>query len=477
VTARVLIVEDEAGLRDGLVAAVGTLGHRALAAAGIGEARALLREEPDCVLLDIRLKDGDGLDFLKELRAGAHGDVPVIVATAYGDSERTIRAMRDGAFDYLTKPFQLGRLLDTVDRAVRQRALARSSKERAARDAGRGVRDGERDATARSASGLVGTSAPMLEIWKLIGRAAASSAPVLITGETGVGKELVARAIHDYSVRAQDPFVAVNLAALPITLLESELFGHEKGAFTGAVARRSGRFELAGGGTLFLDEIGDLDGAVQTKILRVLSDGTFERVGGGEALSARARIIAATNKPVHPGEPGCALREDLYYRLAVIEIEVPPLRARRSDVPLLVAHALHGTPARAVSEDAMALLLAYDWPGNVRELVHVIQRAAVIGGEVIDVASLPESLRARTSKLPPAAAAPPASAASPPASGEPLSLRAAIADLEKRMIAEALERAKGNRSEAARQLGIGRPQLYAKMDEHGLSGTRGDDKE
>jgi DNA-binding NtrC family response regulator len=442
--ASVLIVEDEPGLREGLATAVGTLGYRPLQAAGIAEARKLITSEPDCVLLDVRLKDGDGLDFLKEMRRGPERDVPVIVATAYGDSERTIRAMRDGAFDYLTKPFHLPTLLDAVSRAVRQRALGRTMK--------------VPPPAPVAESGLVGTSAPMLAIWKLIGRAAGSSAPVLITGETGVGKELVAHAIHDYSVRSGAPFVAVNLAALPPMLLESELFGHEKGAFTGATTRRGGRFELAGQGTLFLDEIGDLDGALQTKLLRVLSDGTFERVGGSEALAARARIIAATNKPVQPGEPGCVLREDLYYRLAVIEIEVPPLRVRRSDIPLLIAHTLAGTPARAVSEQAMDILLGYDWPGNVRELGHVIQRAAVLGGEIIDVGSLPEALKVRTSRASAALGSP----------SQPIPLRDAIAQLEKRMILEALERTKNNRSEAARQLGIGRPQLYAKMEEHGI---------
>jgi DNA-binding NtrC family response regulator len=452
----VLIVEDEPGLRDGLATAVETLGFRARTAAGIVEARRCLDDALDCILLDIRLKDGDGLDFLTELRAGSHHDVPVIVATAYGDSERTIRAMRDGAFDYLTKPFHLPLLLQTVERAVRQRALARTVIV---------------PKTAPAAEkGLVGTSAAMVGIWKLIGRAAASNAPVLITGETGVGKELVARAIHDYSVRAADPFVAVNLAALPPSLLESELFGHEKGAFTGANTRRSGRFELAAGGTLFLDEIGDLDAALQTKLLRVLQDGTFERVGGSEVLTTRARVIAATNKPVHPGEPGCVLREDLYYRLAVIDIEVPPLRARKSDIPLLVAHALRGTPARAASEEAMTALTRYDWPGNVRELVHVIERAAVLGGEIIDVTSLPENLLARSLR----GASLTSSASSGDSDGPPPSLREAIARLEKRMIVDALERAKGNRSEAARQLGIGRPQLYAKMDEHGIGGGRGD---
>jgi DNA-binding NtrC family response regulator len=447
----VLVVEDEPGLREGLVAAVETLGYGARAAASLAEARAVLAAESvDCVLLDIRLRDGDGLDLLRELRGGALRDVPVIVATAYGDSERTIRAMRDGAFDYLTKPFDFPALLATVERAVRTRTLARSLESRAS------------EASPAARGGLVGTSTAMLSTWKVIGRAAASEAPVLITGETGTGKELVARAVHDYSSRTKEPFVPVNLAALPATLLESELFGHEKGAFTGAQGRRAGRLEAAGAGTLLLDEIGDLDAALQTKLLRVLSEGRYERVGGDESLASRARIVSATNKPVRPGEPGCVLREDLYYRLAVVEIQVPPLRERRSDIPLLVAHALQGTPARAVSEEAMAHLLSYRWPGNVRELIHVIQRAAVLaGGEVIDLSNLPEPLRdARERHV--------------PADDANVTLREAVAGLEKRMIERALERAGGNRSEAARKLGIGRPQLYAKMEEHGID--KGDKK-
>ncbi len=444
---QVLIVEDEPGLREGLVSAVETLGHRAVAAPGLGEARRVLAKEPfDCVLLDIRLKDGDGLDLLRELKSGAHKDLPIIVATAYGDSERTIRAMRDGAFDYLTKPFQLPLLLETVDRAVRQRALVNALTKPEVVTAGRG--------------GLVGSSAAMLATWKLIGRAAATDTAVLITGETGTGKELVARAVHEYSTRTKEPFTAVNLSAVPATLIESELFGHERGAFTGANARRAGRFEQAGRGTLFLDEIGDLEPSLQTKLLRVLSDGVFERLGGAEHLSLGARVVCATNKPVKPGEPGARLREDLYYRLAVIEIEVPPLRARRSDIPLLVAHALEGTASRAVSEEAMNRLLAYQWPGNVRELVHVIQRAAALsGGEIIDSVDLPEPVRN-------ARAAPREEGAA----DEAIPLREAVAALERRMILRALERANGNRSEAARQLGIARPQLYAKMEEHGIGG-------
>jgi two-component system, NtrC family, response regulator AtoC len=308
--------------------------------------------------------------------------------------------------------------------------------------------------------GLIGTSAAMLAIWKQIGRAAASDAPVLITGETGTGKELVARAIHEYSPLSKEPFVAVNLAALPATLIESELFGHERGAFTGATARRAGRFELAQGGTLFLDEIGDLDPLLQTKLLRVLQDGRFERVGGEGPITCRARVLTATNKPVRPGLAGATLREDLYYRLAVFEIEVPPLRARRSDIPLLVAHALDGSPARAVSEDAMAHLQGYEWPGNVRELLHVLRRAAAMcGGEIIDTPDLPTGVRAQPRGREP--------------EGMPLErlpLKEAVAALERRMIADALERAGGNRSEAARQLGIARAQLYLKMEEYGIGG-------
>jgi two-component system response regulator AtoC len=449
----VLVVEDETGLREGLVSLIQAMGHRPLAAAGLAEARAVA-EPVDCVLLDIRLRDGDGLDYLGELRRSPRRDVPVVVVTAYGDSERTIRAMRDGAFDYLTKPFELPVLKATIERALKQRSLAQALAPAVA------------PARAGTDTPLLGTSAAMLEIWKLIGRAAGSDAPVLITGETGTGKELVARAIHAYATRSEEPFVAVNLAALPPTLIESEVFGHEKGAFTGAAARRSGRFEVAGRGTLFLDEIGDLDPTLQTKLLRVLQDGTYERVGGSEPLTNQARIVTATNKAVRPDEEGRALREDLYYRLAVIEIRVPPLRARRSDIPLLVARALQGTPARAVSEEAMALLLAYPWPGNVRELFHVLQRAAVLcGGEVIDVPNLPDNLRAAAAEVPTAA-------------GEDgVALREAVADLERRMIVRALARAGGNRSEAARQLGIGRPLLYAKMEQYGLAPRGGREPE
>jgi DNA-binding NtrC family response regulator len=445
----VLIVDDDAGVREGLARAVRSKGHQVFPVESLAEARRALSErEVDCVLLDIRLKDGDGLDLLRELRGGPYRDTPVIMATAYGDSERTIQAMKAGAFEYVTKPFDLPVLLDAVERSVKKRAIGKAALEAT-------------PASVVPGGPLVGLSAPMLAVWKVIGRAAASDAPVLVLGETGTGKELVARAIHDHSSRASQPFVAVNLAALAPTLLESELMGHEKGAFTGAVARRAGRIELAGTGTLFLDEIGDLDATLQTKLLRVLQDGRYERVGGSETLTSHARIIAATNKPVRPGSPGSTLREDLYYRLAVLEIELPPLRVRRSDITLLLAHALSRTAARALSDEAMARLVAHSWPGNVRELFHVIERAAVMcSAEVIDVADLPPSLG--TSSPP----------AGPYAAFEGLPLRDALAMLEKHLVERALVTAGGNRAEAARILGIARPQLYTKMDEHGLGDSK-----
>jgi len=464
--ATVLVVDDERALREGLVRALRGAGYEALSAAGLAEAREVLRaQRVDCLLLDVRLKDGDGIDFLEALRAGEAPDVPVVMATAYGDSDRTIRAMRLGAFDYATKPFDLPALLDTVGRAVRQRALTQAV------DAHEAAREEEApEAPTAVGDALVGSSASMLSVWKLIGRAAASDAPVLITGETGTGKERVARAIHAHSPRAAGPFVAVNLAALSPTLLESELFGHERGAFTGAAARKPGRVELASGGTLFLDEIGDLDLSLQTRLLRLLQDGRYERVGGTETLDLKARVMAATHRAVRPGQPGAVLRDDLYYRLAVLELDVPPLRARRSDIPQLVAHALRGGTARAVSEEALGRLQAYHWPGNVRELLHVVARAAVMcGGEVIDVHDLPASVRDPSPAAPPVGTSPGDGATDLP---EGVTLREAVASLERRMIVRALTRAKGNRAEAARLLGIARPQLYAKMDEHGIARER-----
>jgi DNA-binding NtrC family response regulator len=433
----ILVIDDERVVRDGLVAALVQAGYAPRAVESLRSAReAIAEREPECVLLDIRLKDGNGLVFLDELRRD-HPRLPVVMATAYGDSERTIAAMKRGAFNYVTKPFDLDALTAILARAVATPRAARPSL----------------PSTASEAS-LVGSSARMLDVWKAIGRAAASDASVLVTGESGVGKELVARAIHEHSERAARPFIAVNLAALPSTIVESELFGHERGAFTGANTRREGRFEAASDGTLFLDEIGDLDPLLQTKLLRVLQDGTFERVGSQTPLTSHTRVIAATSKPVAPSAVGSTMREDLYYRIGVVTIEVPPLRERKSDIPLLVQTFLaraKGAP-RAASEDAMQKLVAYRWPGNVRELENVIERACVMSAaEVLDAVDfgVPDA-RERL------------------AVDDDLDLRQATARLEKDLILRALARTGGNRAEAARLLGIARPQLYTKLRDLGM---------
>ncbi len=457
----VLVVDDERTVREGLVRALEGAGLACAAVPGIATARERVAlGDVACVLLDVRLKDGDGLELLRELRA-ARPSLPVIMATAYGDSDRTIAAMREGAFDYVTKPFDLDALLATVTRAVRGAASAPAK----GAPAPAPPREG-------STATLIGSSAPMLAVWKAIGRAAASDVPVLITGESGVGKELVARAIHEHGARKGRPFVAVNLAALPPGLVESELFGHEKGAFTGANARREGRFESAADGTLFLDEIGDLEPALQTKLLRVLQDGVFERVGSQAPLSSRARIVAATSKNVEPRTAGVTLREDLYYRLGVLRIEVPPLRARKSDLALLVDHTLQRIGAasgrrRALSEAAMAALVRHEFPGNVRELVHVLERACVMSAsDVLDAADLALPTGAGVASATSGASR--ASGASEDDDGGSLDLRASVEALERSLVRKALRRAQGNRAEAARLLGIARPQLYAKMKDLGI---------
>ncbi|MDI1446295.1 sigma-54 dependent transcriptional regulator [Polyangium sp. 6x1] len=411
----VLIVDDEKGIRLGLATALARVGHTTVAAASLAEARTRLAEPNsfDCALVDIRLKDGSGLELLRELRTGKHRDLPVIVATAYDDGERTIEAMRDGAFDYLTKPFDLQRLVATVARAVKQRHVPPAA------------------ASAHAEStALVGRSAAMHAVWKLIGRAAGSQAPVLVKGEAGAGKELVARAIHEYSSRASEPLVVVRVD--PSTDA-TEL----RGLLAGARA----------GGTVLVDGAGDLAPAAQ---------GAF-----AAWLSASPPVRVITLVRLAPGSLEVPLIAELYYQLAVLEIAVPPLRERRSDVPLLVSRAIVGTRARAISEDAMAALVRHDWPGNVRELFLVVRRAAeMCHGEVIDADALPPEL------------ATPASPTEPTNRYLGLPLREAVARLERDLLVSALQRADGNRTLAAKLLGIPRPQLYAKLEEHGFSEKR-----
>ena len=434
---RILIVEDDRIIRFSLSQNLADAGYEVQTAEGLADARKVLETEGfDAVLLDIRLKDGDGLSLLEDLRRDVP-QLPVIIVTAFGDSDRTIRAMKAGAFEYVTKPFDLDALLALLARAVKVHFAAQVPE-------------------ATDGNTLVGASPAMLNVWKSIGRSAASRVPVLITGESGVGKELVARAIHD-NAHPDRPFVAVNLAALPSSLVESELFGHERGAFTGAVARREGRFELAHDGTLFLDEIADLELPLQTKLLRVLEDGGYERVGGSTRMESKARIITATSRSVAPGMPESLLREDLYYRLAVLRIDVPPLRDRLQDIPLLVHAFLRraGRPTRALSEGALTRLSTHDWPGNVRQLRHVLENACVMStAEVLDETAFQLG-----------DARPQAAAAAVPAipDTQNLDLRENLERRERELIEAALSRAQGNRTQAARLLGIRRALLYARM--------------
>ncbi len=442
----VLVIDDDRTVREALTSTLDEVGYDVVAAEGLQRGREVLATRAvDAVLLDIRLRDGDGLTLLAELRR-ERPRVPVLMATAYGDSDRTIAAMKLGAFEYVTKPFDLAVLLAALRRAVLRPPVARPQ-------------EGATSAT------LIGNSPEMLSVWKAIGRAAASTAPVLLTGESGVGKDLVARAIHQHSERREGPFVPVNIAALPASLVGSELFGHEKGAFTGASGAREGRFEQATQGTLFLDEIGDLDAALQTYLLRVLEDGCFERVGGNARIQTGARIIAATSREVTPGRPGASVREDLFYRLSVVRIDVPPLRKRRGDIPLLADAFLRRAPGRrALSEAALELLMEHPWPGNVRQLAHVLESAWVMSAaEVLDVEDLLRVL--------PDAGVPSASERAVP---DELDLRANLDALERKLLAQALVRARGNRAHAARLLGIRRAQLYARLRALGMeTGSEG----
>jgi two-component system response regulator AtoC len=343
-------------------------------------------DRPDLVIMDVVMPDKDGLQVLREAGSAIAGTamakvLPVVVMTAYGTSNVAIEAIQLGAYDYITKPFDLDHVLVTIQRYFERQALSDQVLELS-------TRLGERDPN----EVMIGNSAAMQEVYKTIGRVARSDATVLIAGETGTGKELVASILHRSSSYSRGPLVKVNCAALPETLLESELFGHEKGSFTGAMTQRKGRFEMANKGTIFLDEVGEMTLATQKKLLRVLQEREFERVGGSISVKVDVRVISATNKVLtHEIEEG-RFREDLYYRLNVISIFLPPLRERRDDIPLLVEHFLHkhrytvsSGPAR-ISQGAMQRLMEYDWPGNVRELENMIERATVLsqGGVITE---------------------------------------------------------------------------------------------
>jgi two-component system NtrC family response regulator len=444
----ILLIDDDDSLRRVIEYSLTDGGYKVRAAASGEEGLRLFEKDVfDAVITDITMPGMNGMEVLAKVRQNDER-LPVIIITAYGTIESAVEAMKLGAFDYITKPFNRDELRLTLDKALKMRRLEQENRE---------LRSAVTDRYRFDK--IVGTSEKINEVVDLAGRVAPSDASVLITGESGTGKELLAKGIHYNSTRADGPFVAVNCAAIPENLLESELFGHVKGAFTGAIRDRDGKFEQATGGTLFLDEIGDLRVDLQSKILRAVQERQVDRVGGREPVPVDVRIIAATNRDIERAVKEGTFREDLYYRLSVITLHIPPLRERRDDIPLLADHFLKkfnpGAGVR-IAPDALAVLSSYGWPGNVRELENVIQRASVLKkAETITIADLPDKLKKEKMSVENIILNLP---------DEGISLE----DLEKNLIIKALEKYKGNQTRAAEYLGITRPTLIYRMEKYGI---------
>ncbi len=441
----VLVADDEAGVRESVGRALRREGFNVVPAEDGQVALDILRRGGvDLLLADLRMPGLDGLELLRAAKLLAP-EVEVIVLSGHGTVEEAVTAMKEGAYDFLTKPFERAQLVRTARQALEHRALVLENRSLQRRlDELVGARE------------IIGESPAIRQVLALVKQVAASPSTVLIQGESGTGKELVARMLHEDSPRRGRPFIRVNCAALPETLLESELFGYERGAFTGAVARKDGRFELADGGTLLLDEVGDLSPLTQAKLLRVLQDGEFEHLGGTKPLKVDVRIVAATNQDLAALVKQRRFREDLYYRLNVITIEVPPLRKRVEDIPLLVQHFLRVYGAKnhrelqGFTEAALAQLLAYPWPGNVRELEHAVERAVVLArGNLIDLGDLPPAVVQ----------------VEPVARVVPIPLGMPLDEVEQRLIEETLKLTKGNKELAAKLLGIASRTIYRKLKE------------
>ncbi|MDH5588629.1 MAG: sigma-54 dependent transcriptional regulator [Gemmatimonadota bacterium] len=446
---RVLVLDDDSLIRTVVRERLTRRGYVVSEATTVAGARAIIdRTPPDAALLDIRLPDGEGTEILEEL--GPPNDVPCIMITAHATVQSAVEALKHGAEDYLEKPFSLDRLEATLDRALERTRMRRE------------IRALRKEAGIRG--DVIGSGPAMREVLDLAERvAAADTATVLLLGETGTGKGVVARLIHRLGARAHRPFVTVTCSALPESLMESELFGHEKGAFTDARTLKRGLVEVADGGTLFLDEIAELSPAVQGKLLRFLEDHVFRRVGGIEDRKVDVRVIAATNRILEDEVEAGRFREDLFYRLRVLPIELPPLRHRRSDIPLLVRAfvvrfaAEFGKEIREVDAEAMELIEGYGWPGNVRELCNVVERAVLLTDDrTVHAGALPAELRAKAEGS--------AGRAVPALTPAGLDL----AQLERRLLGEALEMAEGNRSEAGRLLGLSRHQIRNRLRKFGV---------
>src|SRR5438309_5417427 len=449
--ATLLVADDDPGLRESLERTLTREGYRVVLAS---DGRAALERVQaggvDLIVTDLRMPGLTGLELLRAAKA-IMPDVDVILLTAFGTVEEAVKAMQDGAYDFLTKPFRREQLIKLVDKALERRDLIEQN---------RALKKQLEDIRAKGQ--MIGASPSFLRMLTLVEQIADSSATILIQGESGTGKELVARTIHERSARSRGPLVAVNCAALPETLLESELFGYEKGAFTGAAGRKEGRFELADGGTLFLDEVSDLSAVTQPKILRVLQEGEFERLGGTKTLRVDVRIVAATNQGLAQMVREKRFREDLYYRLNVITMIVPPLRERSEDIRVLAQHFLRVYAAKnnrrleGFTDDAIRRLEAYAWPGNVRELENVIERGVVLAqGVLMDMTDLPPEIAGAT-----------------PLPEGVLSIRIGtpLAEVEARLLEETLRATKGNKTLTAKLLGIDPTTVLRKLkrqDEQG----------
>ncbi|MFT3914358.1 MAG: sigma-54 dependent transcriptional regulator [Anaeromyxobacteraceae bacterium] len=457
----VLIVDDEAPNLESLSRIFEKEGWRAAtAASGPAALELVRRERPAVVVTDLMMPGMSGEELLRAVKALAP-ETEVVLMTAYGTVETAVTAMKEGAYDFITKPVKRLAIVKTVRQALEKSSLVSENRALRARLAALAPGGGT--------GGLVGDAPAFRQALETLRLAAPSSATVLLVGESGTGKELAARLVHDASPRAQAPFVPVNCGAIPETLLESELFGHERGAFTGATARKAGRFERAHGGTLFLDEVGELAPASQVKLLRFLQDGVLERVGGTEALRVDVRVVAATNKDLAAEVKAGRFREDLFYRLDVVRVRLPALRERREDIPVLAVEFLRRAAAQAAkapagfTPGALAALERYPWPGNVRELLHAIERAVILaGGALVELADLPEPVREA------AAGAAPADAPANGAPGAPapivIPFGTPMEEVERAVIRRTLEQVKGDKTLAAQLLGIAPRTIYRKLD-------------
>ncbi len=463
--ATVLVIDDNDTVRDGVATVLHRMGHRAIAAPGGAQGIGVYEgddEDIDLVITDLKMEPVGGMEVLETV-LGINPKALVIIITAHGTVKTAVEAMQAGAFDFIEKPFPVDLLKSKVEKALgvlddRKRSVRLERMTEYLKDELQA-----QDGSAAGIDSIIGDSPAMQRVFKLVRKVAATDSTVHVFGESGTGKELVANAIHELSPRVDGAFVKVNCGAIPDNLLESELFGHEKGAFTDAAKRRIGRFELADGGTIFLDEIGDISSAMQVKLLRVLQEQTFERVGGEKTVEVDVRVITATNKDLDEEVREGRFREDLLYRLKIIPLDLPPLRGRTEDIPVLAAHFVSKlarrtrSSATGVADEALAALQTYAWPGNVRELENVIEQALVFAdGEVIGLGDLPPYVlggdRGDVLQIP---------------EGD-RSLPEILEDLERQLILRAYEKAGGVKTETARILGIKTPALYYKLEKYGI---------